>query len=222
MGACGRMLCGVLAAGWLTTGAAGQDSRPPLIGRVVYADGGAPAAGATVEIFGRGRAGVRRDEGGAESRPTRRAPGGRGAPLATLVADDDGRFQAPEHAVGTMFVRAAKPGFAATFRQLRLPREGVETFVLQRAVALRGRVTDGDGAAVPGALVTLTQLEATTDADGAFEILDAPPDLEDAALMTRAPGFAAAVTNVPWPPVAPAEVVLERHHVLHVRVVDDD
>lgn len=88
--------------------------------------------------------------------------------------------------------------------------------LLQPPVTITGVVTDGSGASVPAALVTVTagavRQVTTTGADGMFTIT-LPAGTVTVSVRAEAPGFGAAVREVTLPASVPISIALEPQRI---------
>ncbi|HJQ36192.1 MAG TPA: carboxypeptidase regulatory-like domain-containing protein [Thermoanaerobaculia bacterium] len=103
-----------------------------------------------------------------------------------VLTDEQGNYEAPEPTGFSERIQVIHPNYAIADRQLRAsPREELSFDVaLKPGTAVRGRVVDGAGRAVAGAVVRAWSWPlAKSGEDGSFEIAHAPG--EKAALYAR-------------------------------------
>ncbi len=184
--------------------AAAQESRPVTIrGRVIAAGTDAPPPGTTVQL-----------------RDGRRTREGRAVEVAP-----DGRFEVTVPRPATYTLAARAKGFVPVFQPVTAPAADPVSLVLERGVAVRGRVVDGrDRAPIRDARVTTgpTGGEGVlTDQDGRFTLDGLPPDEPTATIGVRARGFAFQEATLRTGTETAEDIALEPGWVAAVRVEDE-
>jgi hypothetical protein len=123
-----------------------------------------------------------------------------GAPIpeaAVLIAmdtarcDAEGRFEfAAILPAGTHEAIAQAPGYQVLMQKLRVPEDGEVALVLQRSQSITGRIVDLDARPIAGVTVYADHdrlpRQATSDADGRFELVDTTGSAPDTELHVLA------------------------------------